>query len=62
MWTAAFYTFQLLMLPISGIAFIVAQLFFPHLPYAENSYLMVLPILLVHYYHDAFLLLSQRGG
>ena len=44
------------MLPISGIAFIVAQLFFPHLPHAEQySYLMVLPILLVHYYHDAFL-------
>lgn len=55
-WTAAFYAFQMLMLPISAIAFIFAQLFFPNLPYAEQySYLMVLPILLVHYYHDAFL-------
>lgn len=55
-WTAAFYTFQVLMLPISGIAFLLAQIFFPNLPYAEQySYLMVLPILLVHYYHDAFL-------
>lgn len=56
MWTAAFYIFQLLMLPISALGFIFAQVFFPNLPYAEQySYMMVLPILLVHYYHDAFL-------
>lgn len=56
MWTAAFYTFQVLMLPISGIVLLFALVFFPGLPHAEQySYLMVLPILLVHYYHDAFL-------
>jgi hypothetical protein len=56
MWTAAFYSFQLLMLPISGLMFIFAHVMFPNLPYSEQySYLMVLPILLVHYYHDAFL-------
>ncbi|MFN8446625.1 MAG: hypothetical protein U0175_37885 [Caldilineaceae bacterium] len=56
MWTAAFYTFQLLMLPISALGFIFAHVFFPNLPYPEQySYMMVLPILLVHYYHDAFL-------
>lgn len=56
LWTAAFYSFQLLMLPISGLMFIFAHVMFPNLPYAEQySYLMVLPILLVHYYHDAFL-------
>ena len=55
-WTAAFYSFQLLMLPISGLMFIFAHMMFPNLPYSEQySYLMVLPILLVHYYHDAFL-------
>jgi hypothetical protein len=56
LWTAAFYTFQVLMMPISGLAFIFAHVFFPDLPYSEQySYLLVLPILLVHYYHDAFL-------
>jgi hypothetical protein len=56
LWTAAFYAFQVLMMPLSGIAFIFAHIFFPDLPYTEQySYLLVLPILLVHYYHDAFL-------
>lgn len=56
MWTAAFYTFQIMMLPLSGLLFIFANVLFPNLPYAEQySYLMVLPILLVHYCHDAFL-------
>jgi hypothetical protein len=55
-WTAAFYTFQLGMLPISGLLFAFARVAFPNLPYAEQyGYLMVLPVLLVHYYHDAFL-------
>ena len=56
LWTAAFYVFQMAMLPISGLLFIFAHAAFPGLPYAEQyGYLMVLPVLLVHYYHDAFL-------
>jgi hypothetical protein len=56
LWTAAFYAFQIAMLPISGLLFAFAHVAFPGLPYAEQyGYLMVLPVLLVHYYHDAFL-------
>jgi hypothetical protein len=55
-WTAAFYAFQIAMLPISGLLFAFAHVAFPDLPYAEQyGYLMVLPVLLVHYYHDAAL-------